>query len=312
MKIQIILFFLIGFVNLSIGQTSLKDSLHCYYPFNGNANDESGYGHHAFVSGATLTTDRYDNENTAFEFDGLDDYINSFSTFDYPERSLAMWVQPYSISGINPNNHVALTQDDYRLKYGVLRVDFDYGMVNLWAGGANNNYIAQAEKFLDKWTFVVLIRDSDSVSYYLNGALVYTDVSNHFGSSFDPDSTLIIGSGRSTEKQFFHGKIDDIRIYNRVLSEEEIEELFRIDTSVNQIDYDFINIYPNPAITELFIDYSESASKYQVSLIDVTGRIIFQGENVQVFNVSTFANGLYFVKIDGGNNQTIVRKFVKQ
>jgi len=46
-----------------------------YWPFNGNANDESGNGNHGTVNGATLTTDRNGNANSAFSFDGVDDWI---------------------------------------------------------------------------------------------------------------------------------------------------------------------------------------------------------------------------------------------
>lgn len=52
------------------------NGLVAYYPFNGNANDESGNGHHGTVNGATLTSDRNDVQNSSYSFDGLDDYIS--------------------------------------------------------------------------------------------------------------------------------------------------------------------------------------------------------------------------------------------
>ena len=313
MKRQISFILLFGFVNLLVGQTSLEDSLQCFYPFNNNANDESGNGHDAFVNGAMPTTDRFHQEDAAYFFDGVDDYINSFSTFDYPERSLSLWVKPYNISSVYPLNQIVISQDDYHLKYGMLRVDFDSGMLNLWAGGINNNYTTQADEFLNKWTFVVLIRDFDSVSYYINATFGRTDVSNDSGSVYNPYSRLIIGAGRSLENQFFHGEIDDVRIYNRVLSEEEIEELFHLGTSVNQFESNIFNIYPNPATNDLFINYSGQSTDYDVSVIDVAGRIVFQGENIQRLNISTFVSGLYIIKFkEKSGKQSIERKFIKQ
>ena len=47
-----------------------------WWPFNGNANDESGNGNNGTVNGATLTADRFGNANSAYSFDGVDDYIN--------------------------------------------------------------------------------------------------------------------------------------------------------------------------------------------------------------------------------------------
>ena len=53
----------------------LTDGLVVWYPFSGNANDQSGNGNHATVYGATLTADRFGNPNSAYWFDGVNDYI---------------------------------------------------------------------------------------------------------------------------------------------------------------------------------------------------------------------------------------------
>ncbi len=57
----------------------LTDGLVAYYPFDGNADDASGNGNHGIVHGATLTMDRFDNADSAYSFDGVDDYIVSSS-----------------------------------------------------------------------------------------------------------------------------------------------------------------------------------------------------------------------------------------
>ncbi|MBF0574179.1 MAG: hypothetical protein HQK69_10565 [Desulfamplus sp.] len=49
----------------------LSDGLVAYYPFNGNANDESGNGNNGTVDGATMTADRNGNANSAYSFDGV-------------------------------------------------------------------------------------------------------------------------------------------------------------------------------------------------------------------------------------------------
>jgi len=53
----------------------LSDGLIAYYPFNGNANDEAGYGYHGIVYGATPTLDRFGNFSAAYYFDGIEDFI---------------------------------------------------------------------------------------------------------------------------------------------------------------------------------------------------------------------------------------------
>ncbi len=47
-----------------------------YYPFNGNANDETGNGTNGIVHGATLTLDRFGNANKAYNFNGVNNYVD--------------------------------------------------------------------------------------------------------------------------------------------------------------------------------------------------------------------------------------------
>ena len=71
------------------------NGLVAYYPFNGNANDESGNGYNGIVNGATLSTDRFGNANNAYDYDGIS---NSISINDNPllrfnnSFSISTWV----------------------------------------------------------------------------------------------------------------------------------------------------------------------------------------------------------------------------
>ena len=65
-----------------------------YWPFNGNANDESGNGNNGTVNGATLTTDRFGVANKAYNFDGIDDFIdfvNSSVPTGVSSRTISLW-----------------------------------------------------------------------------------------------------------------------------------------------------------------------------------------------------------------------------
>ncbi|WP_297693672.1 hypothetical protein [uncultured Eudoraea sp.] len=68
-----------------------------YWPFNGNANDESGNENHGTVLGAFLTEDRFGKVNNAYDFDGLDDYIiaEDDDSLEIPDDfSISVWVKP--------------------------------------------------------------------------------------------------------------------------------------------------------------------------------------------------------------------------
>ena len=75
--IKFLLFIVIVFVFTSNAFTQIPSSgLVGYWPFNGNANDESGNGNNGTVNGAALlVSDRNGNANAAYQFDGIDDFI---------------------------------------------------------------------------------------------------------------------------------------------------------------------------------------------------------------------------------------------
>jgi hypothetical protein len=71
------------------------NGLVAYYPFNGNANDESGNGNNGINNGATLTTDRFGNINKAYNFNGSSNYISVpfSSTIGVQQKiSVSFWV----------------------------------------------------------------------------------------------------------------------------------------------------------------------------------------------------------------------------
>lgn len=85
----------IGLVTLNgVAQAELSDGLVAYYPFNGNANDGSGNGNNGTVNGVTLTTDRFENDSSAYSFDGVANYIEipNLGLFSGNENhSISLW-----------------------------------------------------------------------------------------------------------------------------------------------------------------------------------------------------------------------------
>ena len=90
------------------------NGLVAYYPFNGNANDESGNGNHGTVNGAILTSDRNGDDNTAYDFQVLDwdsgnnggdyIYIPHSSEFNFESFTLSAWVYRKSVGASNSHN----------------------------------------------------------------------------------------------------------------------------------------------------------------------------------------------------------------
>jgi len=79
----------------------LNSRLVAYYPFNGNAVDESGNGNHGAVLGATLTDDRFGNPDSAYSFDGNDYIKMSADNLPTAERTVSLWFYMNDVAG-NP------------------------------------------------------------------------------------------------------------------------------------------------------------------------------------------------------------------
>ena len=228
---QLLTLALIGIINLlTIGAVNadLYNGLVAYYPFNGNANDESGKGNNGTVEGATLAEDRFGNADRAYSFDG-DDYINAGNIIKLNKNnalSIAVWVKSEGYSG---GIQGIVSKYAYNSFSGwglfLIRNRYYYEVLN----GSNLSIISSASNISESWRFIVGVYDGTYLKIYIEGVLerekaVSSDilVSNNYDLLFG----AYYGSNGTSIKRYFKGIMDDIRIYNRSLSETEIQVLY--------------------------------------------------------------------------------------
>ncbi len=214
-----------------------------FYPFNGNANDESGNGNHGTVYGATLTTDRFGNTNSAYSFDGVNDYIEKTS----PSSALNIGSQSYTICAwikFTGASSAQMIVSRYECgwdcdagntpAYYCLRLNNTTWNIFTKLRGDNNIFIGASEStnlYDGEWHHVgfVLNRSTSSLTAFVDGGLGTSYSSESLGSINDPGSPFEIGrtfiQDWGVPTNYFSGKIDDVRVYNRVLSGDEIQEL---------------------------------------------------------------------------------------
>ncbi len=237
-----------GISNQSLSQHD--KSLIAYYPFNGNANDESGHNHHGEIFGAKSTFDRFGKRSRAFNFDGEDDRI----VFDCEDRifgnaagsTVSIWLNNSMAKGIA---HI-LTKGfhgDYNLggkQYLQIELANETPHFSLYRGEINTGTWAigkQNHAPNNLWLHLVCVRDKQS-AIYLNGIDV-TDYSNSYTKknnwTIDYNDALdgkpiCIGAlqsvGMDKFSKFFRGSLDDLRLYNRALSAEEVKSLYRFES----------------------------------------------------------------------------------
>lgn len=199
------------------------------YPFNGNANDASGSGNNGVVNGATLTADRYGNSNSAYSFNGVGNYIDLGTNFAYTSHSFSAWCKK---DGTGNNLLISkLNNGPYDTKNSELSQNgFTIGSGTAWQSIGSSN----PTPYDGYWCHVVGTFDASTnkVKMYFNGyAGSYVDSAGISG-YFDVNGTSVfIGarpywSGAGGPAFFYKGAIDDVNIYNRVLSKHEVDSLY--------------------------------------------------------------------------------------
>lgn len=220
------------------------EGLVAWYPFNGNATDESGNAHNGTPkNGPILTTDRNGSANKAYSFDGIDDYI---SVPHHDELNLlgnftvSAWYK--SLGCINPCDqpgyHTIIMKRDVLVGPGD---DWPWGLGISYLSGASNtefkkifatrrsNTIADyrwtdKEISINTWQHAVIIVQNGKQSIYINGVL---DSSSDFTlTQLGNTKNMNIGWSLRPGFEQFKGEIDDIRLYNIALTIEEIVALY--------------------------------------------------------------------------------------
>ena len=218
-----------------------SDGLFAYYPFNENANDASGNGYNGTVSGATLTADKDGNENSAYSFDGDQDQITiaNNDNINGPQITISAWIKAsrYTALEQDQGDHQQVivsnaAQDGWGAGFEFKtngRTDNNgnqYLTLGVTGTVNGNNFISETDNIglsLNQWSHVVYTHDNDDIKFYLNGELVFTE--NSPGTNFYNQNPISIGS-RPSIRHVFSGGIDDVGIWSKILTLEEIANLF--------------------------------------------------------------------------------------
>ncbi len=207
---------------------TLSNGLIGYYPFNGNVNDESGFGNNGNIIGSiSLIADRFGNINSAYNFNGAS-YIhtNLLPPVGNAARTISFWANGYApfavfsygkqgfgetfCAGINCNTNNQL----------------------FYSSICDANKIGNLDVNCDSWNFYTVVvpngaQFQSDVLLYFNGNLLnsFTYYNANMAINTGSLATFDIGRLFYDPNFFFNGKLDDIRIYNRALTQEEITYL---------------------------------------------------------------------------------------
>jgi hypothetical protein len=227
-KISLLLL-LFCFCSVSHAQVNLNSGLVAYFPFNGDANDYSGNANHGKVHGATLTNDRFGKTNGAYIFDGVNDYINvshNISLNMANSISILVWVKLNDTS-TNDQDIISKTESgSFSLVYKETdqKVSGNRFCFFLKSGNAYKYFYSTTLNANSKWICVAATYNDSIVRIFIDGNLNAEYVCS--GAIVNNKSPLVIGNESVQLNDPFDGLIDDIRIYNRALSTEEVKLIY--------------------------------------------------------------------------------------
>jgi hypothetical protein len=212
-------------------QTFLTNGLIVFYPFSGNANDASGNGNNGTNFGATLTTNRFGMSNAAFYFNGSS-YINVGNVIsNYSAVTFSAWFQTTNFINGKENGIVMKERNDGGIgaRLGVFGTNYDAAF-----NDSQNNIVVFGANSVQSnlWHQATLVNDSSNIFLYVDGTLAGqtpTPYNLHASGAISGMPT-IIGNDPSGGNRFFTGAIDDVRIYNRAMSANEVAQLYAYES----------------------------------------------------------------------------------
>lgn len=269
-----------------------------WWPFSGSAADSSINNNNGIVNGATLTTDRFGNPNSAYLFDGTSSYISvpNSPSLKSPQYRLSMsaWVNLSGYSLVGQAFNPILTKNDNGANAFMYRFTIDFVGQGFFAGV--NNWNSNTGGFGDtlfsnQWYLLTAVLDSNESRFYLNDSLLGSQV---FASNiFQDNYPLEIGRDMPGITEIFNGKIDDIGIWNVALTHQQIKNLYdgtACTPTTSTLNPIACNSYSSPSGNAVWA----TSGTYTDTLINLAGcdSIITVNLTINTVNDSVSQNGL--------------------
>ncbi len=285
---------------------SLDDHLWAYYKFDGDANDYSSNEHHGVSYGeVSSVADNFGNSNGAYGFDGIDDYIDLGTWTNGGAMSISFWARWDAF-----NNYSRIVDlGNGSSSNNIIVSNYQTGgrfFFQIYSTSTVGITTPSSVVDLGVWNYyTVTVDESGYMKSYMNGSIVAE------GTGVLPRTVerakQYVGKSNFTQDGFFNGAIDELRIYNKVLTEDEISGLYSyLPTNIPNeiIPLSGIELYPNPITDNLYIDIKQDGD-YIVSIFDISGKIVLQQKCnglKSTISLSNYESGLYIVRLQLANS----------
>jgi hypothetical protein len=303
-----------------------------YWPFNGNANDESGNGNNGIGTNVNYSQDRFNVDNKSLQVTG-NGYVSISNSSNLQSSNNLMtvtgWFKPTTF--FNNQWYSIICKSN---SFSPMQFSIQAGptAINFLNNGVAYQFLTTIN--LNTWYFFAIVQNQNTVNFYINN-LTYTATSpGTYTYTYSTNNNMEIGRDIFGATEYSNGKIDDIGIWNRALTPQEITNLYNsantnecltmvINTgalSTNPVTYtSTVNIFPNPANDQITIDCGNLANVigWNIKITNMLGQEVFnQPMNTQQYVVplnSWTGQGMYFVKIINAQNEVVnIKKIILQ
>jgi hypothetical protein len=195
-----------------------------WWPFNGNANDLSGNGNNGTVNGATLSNDRNGVPQSAYSFNGQNQFIEipNFSSTATGSITISFWAKVASV-----NNYQVLLSFGPKNQNGHFEIYSFINTQNLsWhTTGACQNL--QSNFFIadNNWHHIVVYSNNQLIKFYVDNSLIGTYPCLGLFNT-QQQQNLLFGKVSGPLPYSLNGSMDNIGIWNRALTPAEIQNLY--------------------------------------------------------------------------------------
>ena len=289
--------------------------------------DASLYANHAISSGAIPTFDRHGRANGAYYFDGQDDFlrISDANSLDLDTAfTWSVWVNQHSSGMLGATGRRIFDKHHEAMGDGYVLLT---NLPNDIHVGTFKSLVGSKPIINNTWHHIVATWENGFVNLYLDGQPIGQRDIAAFGSQISMNNwPLYIGcaqqNGLPAPNYYWHGVLDDLRIYNRKMCYEEITALHKLDTiyarrntAANKIKFqNRFRVFPNPGGDHLGIEVNELSEILLIDVMTIDGRLIEQfviSKPFETYNVRELPHGMYLMKLKSSKEVFGIKKWIK-
>jgi len=290
--------------NFILSNTTVTPAVVAEFKFNNSYSSEVGSINFISNSKTSFTTDRYLTANGALN---LADTSSIATIPNLPSggwnRSVSIWVKLNTLKNTNPLFLMGSTPDQNQLYFSSTNIFVERDLTTLF------DVLGTTDAGV--WYHYVQTFDGTTVKLYRNGSLLGEAIGDFFTTL--NSQTFMLGKNTEVSAKI-DGAVDDLSIYNYVLTPTQVNNLYLIatlNTSTSSLKGAEIayQIYPNPAFDR--IKFNHAVADFEKHIIDMQGNVVAI-TNENELSVSHLPNGIYLLKYFNAANQIGYTMFMKK